>query len=132
MLFSGIVQAFRCTQCNCNFSRVIPTSFIPISTVVIVAGILWYRTLLLWIGIQLVAFLLGFVFSILSMYLVFEVLDRLTTSTLRDGFCPRCGGSMKAAGGGFYDGAVPAREELLTYFITLLLAFSCWMMAGAV
>ena len=131
MLFSGFVQAFRCTQCNSGFHKVTPTSLLPIGLVVIVSGILWSRTFVAWIGIEWIALLLGFALSMVSMYHIFLMLERRMSPTLRDGVCPQCGGSLKAFGGGFIDGGSPGRVESLTYILTLFTALAfCLMTLG--
>ena len=130
MLFSSVVQAYRCSQCHSAFSKVIPTSILPIGMVMIIAGVLWSRTLVAWIKIHWIAYVLGFILSIVSLYLVYDRLDRLLTPKLVHGVCPHCGGKLKGVGGGFLDGVAPTRVELLTYALTLLLAFGIWLLGG--
>jgi len=130
MLFSGVVQSYRCTACHSGYSRVIPTSFLPIITLVIFTGIIWSESLAAWIDIPWLA-PMGFLLGPVSLYLVFAALDRLMTVKLRQRICPRCGGELEGVGGGFIDGGRPGAVELLTYALSLLAALGGHLLSGA-
>jgi hypothetical protein len=110
---------------------VIPTSFLPIITLVIFTGIIWSESLAAWIDIPWLAYPLGFLLGPVSLYLVFAALDRLMTAKLRQRICPRCGGELEGVGGGFIDGGRPGAVELLTYALSLLAALGGHLLSGA-
>lgn len=88
-----------------------------------VAGAFWARV------IRRTAFdhwsmnLVGFVIAFMTLWGIYAIIDRLTTSNLRLKRCPKCKGELKIVGGGFYDGMVPNPWELLVYVLTIGLGY---------
>jgi hypothetical protein len=66
----------------------------------------------------------GFVIAFMTLWGIYSILDRLTTSNLRSKRCPKCGGELNIVGGGFYDGIIPDPWELLVYLLTIALGYS--------
>lgn len=126
MLFSGMIQSYRCRQCNAGFSHVIPTSLLPIAVVVIFSGAFWGDAIFLLIAIRWIACFLGFFLGFATFLCSLLALDRFMKRKFSDRVCPKCGGELEAMGGGFYDGGGPDRLELLAYAVTILIAFGAW------
>jgi hypothetical protein len=58
-----------------------------------------------------------------SLWLIYALVEALTTGKLRRGICSKCGAKLIHRGGGFYDGIVPNPWELLIYVLAVALAF---------
>ncbi len=124
MLFSAGFTDYQCTACEERYSNISPTSIIPMGFTCAVAGAFWARV------IRQTSFdhwsmnVVGFVIAFMTLWGIYSIVDRLTTSNLRSKRCPKCGGELRIVGGGFYDGVVPNPWELLVYLLTIALGYS--------
>ena len=124
MLFSGSVRSYKCTECDSNFSDVIPTSIIPIILVLFISGVCWLYSLVLILNNSLLALIFAFIVNISSFLFFFYVTGKLMHKNLHHLICPSCGGKLEALQGGFYDGGLPCRMELIIYLVTIMLPAS--------
>ena len=123
MIFSGGVSLYKCEACASAYSNVTPTSLLPIAVVVTFATGPWTRVLSRIIAYRWLSVVLGIVVSFVTLWLIYSLVEVLTSGKLRRGICPNCGANLVRTGGGFYDGIVPNPWELLIYALTIALAF---------
>lgn len=121
MIFSGGVRFYKCGACASRYSNVTPTSVLPIGVVVAIATALWSRALSRIVTFRWLCLAGGLALAISSLWLIYKLVEALTTSKLRRGVCPKCGATLLRGGQGFYDGLVPNPWELLIYGLTLVL-----------
>ncbi|MCB0328515.1 MAG: hypothetical protein KDD70_02595 [Bdellovibrionales bacterium] len=126
MIFSGVVRSYRCPTCEKNYSSVLPTSVIPMLTVVVIAGCLWSSLIEKIVGMRLVSILLGVGLAVASVAVIFVFLERFTDRWLTTRTCPRCNVKLESVGGGFVDGTTPTKQELLMYLLILGLPLLGW------
>lgn len=124
MLFSGSIRSYKCTDCSSNISDVIPTSIIPIILVLFISGVCWLYSLELLLNNRLLALIIALIINIGTFLLVFYVIDKLMHKKIHQLICPSCGGKLEALQGGFYDGSLPSRMELIIYLVTIMLPAS--------
>ncbi len=123
MIFSGGVSFYKCETCTSEYSNITPTSLLPIAGVIALATGPWSRVLSPVIPFKWLAVVLGVAVSIASLWLIYSLIEALTTGKLRRGICPKCGAKLTRTGGGFYDGIVPNPWELFIYVLVIALAF---------
>ncbi len=131
MIFSGHVSYYKCQACASEFSNVTPSSLLPIAAVVAFATVGWSRVLSRVVPYRWLAVVLGVLVSIASLWLIYALIEALTTRKLRRGVCPKCGAKLAPAGGGFYDSIVPEPWELIIYALAVALAFGAAAIGGA-
>ncbi len=123
MFFSGSVKSYKCTGCDRKFSAVVPTSVIPMLTVVIMATTIWARNISQFFDLSprasLFVFPIGLVLAIGSFILTFMLLQEAFSGWEKSRKCPDCGGDLEGVGGGFLDGGTPSLQELLLYAIVV-------------
>lgn len=121
MLFSGTVRSYHCSQCDNNFSEAIPTSIIPIIFVLFISGTCWLYSLEILLNNRLLALIIALITNLSSFLLTFYFTDKIMCHKFNKNICPLCDGKLEAIQGGFYDGGLPTRIELIIYIITLLI-----------
>ncbi len=98
MLFSAGFTDYQCTACEERYSNISPTSIIPMGFTCAVAGAFWARV------IRQTSFdhwsmnVVGFVIAFMTLWGIYSIVDRLTTSNLRSKRCPKCGGELRIVG----------------------------------
>ncbi len=127
MIFSGAVGYYRCEACASEYTNVTPTSLLPMGTVVAVTAAPWARVASRFITYRWLSFAIGLAAAILSLCLIYALVEALTTSKVRRRVCPKCGAGLSKIGGGFYDGIVPNPWELLIYLLTVALGFAVFL-----
>ncbi len=123
MIFSGCVSFYKCEACASKYSNVTPTSLLPIAVVVVIATGPWTRVLSRVVPFKWLAVVFGVAVSMASLWLIYSLIEALTTGKLRRGICPKCGAKLTPAGRGFYDGIVPNAWESLIYILVIAMAF---------
>ncbi len=123
MLFSAGVDLYRCNDCDDEFENAVPTSIIPMAITCVLAGSQWAVILDRVFGKFWAFNILGFVTAFVTLWLIYECVERLANNALRTGHCPKCGSKLERIGGGFADGCIPNPRELLVYALTIVLGF---------
>ena len=119
MIFSAGFESYRCTTCKADVQDVIPTSIIPMLGVGGFAGAGWATALFRLTWTHWTRHIAVFIIATLSLWLICEIVERITNRALRAGRCPYCSGPLERTGGGFHDGCVPNPYELLVYVFTI-------------
>lgn len=122
MIFSSCVQFYRCQACASEYSSVTPTSLLPITAVIAFTTGPWARVASRVVPYRWLCVVLGVVAAIASLWLIYALVEALTTGKLRRRICPKCGAKLARTGGGFHHGIVPDLGELLIYILAIALA----------
>jgi hypothetical protein len=131
MIFSAGFDSFRCTQCKAECQNVIPTSILPMMAVCGFSGSYWARLLRHWLWDHWFFNIVGFAVAFLTLWLIYEIIERVTNHAVRSGHCPRCGSALERIGGGFYDGCAPNPWELMIYGFTIAMAIGVSALSSA-
>lgn len=123
MFFSGIVQHYRCAQCEKDYHNELTTSIVPMGVVVIWATVIWSRTFQNLVGYRIVGAALGLLISIATLWALFELVEQVSARHIRKEKCPRCGGKLQFKGNGFFDGMIPSPWEIAVYILTITIAY---------
>ncbi len=126
MLFSSDITFYRCSQCEAEYSDVVPKSIFPTIVTCVVAGAFWARSLEHLFGETRLFFVVGFIIAAFELWAIYEITERISNAPVRNKQCERCRGELAPVGRGFYDGMMPNLWELAIYVVTILIAALGW------
>jgi hypothetical protein len=119
MLFSGVVQRFRCSACERGYSHIIPTSIVPLLLTLLVACSLWTGFMIGVFGDYWFAYLIALAASCASIPTFYFLLQKTLSPWVDTRVCPKCRIQLEVVGGGFVDGAPPSAQELMLYLLVI-------------
>mgnify|MGYP003144932498 FL=1 len=121
MIFSGGIESYRCNGCKAEVQNTLPTSIAPIFLTCGLAGQCWSNFFTQLFGHHWFLHILSFALAFLTLWLMYELIERTTNRAVRAKRCPKCGESLEHVGSGFYDSWIPNPYELLIYALTICL-----------
>ena len=128
MLFSGGVRYYRCKECGAKFTDVTPTSILPIFGTVVLSSTLWNAFVYRYLPSKWASIPIALALALAFLYGTWLAIEYLTTGFMKR--CLRCKGPLEVTGGGFYDGPLPNRWELVIYAICFLAPYCLLKIVG--
>ena len=127
-LFSGVSQAYECTNCGRDYAALLPTSVIPMAAVALSAGQFWGKVLSHFCASLVLAYTSGLLISLLSIIGGLIALSHISNRWLKTKQCEQCGQTLKGVGSGFVSDTLPTRNELVVYVLSVSIPLVSWYM----